>query len=303
MRVALIAVFCLSLVSSAVAQSHPCDTSWLTMQTVTPGVAYRMQICAEGSPTDGVLIVDGTARPREALALARGPNAAGLSLFDGTVNVTLTAGAHALQAAVYVNGVESSRTPVLTVQAGALPAPAPAPTPVPAPAPAPPTPASACTEVSGGTDALGHVWALSSGWTLRDGAYSMPGGAALPGAAGTKYVFPGGVTHVYDARFASWRKWDEVTKWKSVGASVPACAAAPVPTPTPAPVPPVDVCVSSPLVVSGVKWPTSNTGTRTVTFGVGTRKWLKETLEWRADGKHVLTVMDDRGCTAVVKKP
>jgi len=182
--------------SPAFAQAHPCDAAWPTSQTITPGAAYRVQLCATGTPTDAALLVNGTERPVQALTRVQGPNASGRSLFEGVATVSFVSGAYTLDARVFTGSVEQARAGVLAVQVGAV-----------------------------------------------------------------------------------------------------------APPPPPPPPPPSDPCVSNPLVISGVKWPTSNTGTRSITFGVGTKRWLKETLEWRADGKHVLTVTDDRGCTAMVRKP
>lgn len=67
--------------------------------------------------------------------------------------------------------------------------------------------------------------------------------------------------------------------------------------------PPIDPCVSDPLVLRVTGWPSSNVGSRSVTFSTGTKRWVLERLEWKADGRHVLTVTDTRGCSAqVIKK-
>ena len=70
----------------------------------------------------------------------------------------------------------------------------------------------------------------------------------------------------------------------------------------PPPPPPVSVCVSDPLIVSGVKWPASNTGARSLTFNVGAKRWLTALLTWKMDGHHTLLVTDTRGCAVTVTK-
>lgn len=67
--------------------------------------------------------------------------------------------------------------------------------------------------------------------------------------------------------------------------------------------PPVDVCLADPLRITRIAWPSTNTGRRSITFDVGTKRWASETLDWRADGHHRLTVTDTRGCVAVEVKP
>lgn len=90
-----------------------------------------MQLCAPVTATEGVLYVNGTARAKEPLTLVQGPNAAGLALFDGTTTIRLAQGTYALQAGVFVNGTETTRTAILSVQAGTVTAPQTTPAPVP----------------------------------------------------------------------------------------------------------------------------------------------------------------------------
>ena len=124
-----------SLAGSASAQTNACDSPWPTTQSVTPSVPYRLQVCAPDLITEATLFVNGTARPRESLTRVQGPNAAGLSLYDGTVDVALTQGApYSLQAILWRGSVEVTRTGILSVQAGSVtPAPTPAPVPTPQP--------------------------------------------------------------------------------------------------------------------------------------------------------------------------
>lgn len=62
--------------------------------------------------------------------------------------------------------------------------------------------------------------------------------------------------------------------------------------------PPADPCVSDPLTITGVKWPTAQTGTRSITYNSGNKK--VETILFTWPG--TLQVTDDRNCTATVMK-
>lgn len=62
--------------------------------------------------------------------------------------------------------------------------------------------------------------------------------------------------------------------------------------------PPVDPCIADPLKITGVKWPTAQTGTRSLTWNSGTKKVKDLLFTWPG----TLTVTDDRNCKATVNK-
>jgi hypothetical protein len=74
------------------------------------------------------------------------------------------------------------------------------------------------------------------------------------------------------------------TDGSNLGATV-----APVGTP-----PTPDPCVVDPLVLTVSKWPTQNTGSRTLTYNTGGKRLTAITFTWR----NTVTATDDRGCTA-----
>lgn len=176
MRALLAALLLLAPALDAQAQ-HPCDATWPTSQTITPLAAYRLQVCAPQTPTEAALVINGTARPREPLTRTQGPNASGFSLFDGTTNVTLAVGAYSLQAIMYLGGIETSRTPVLSVQAATTVAPPPPPPPPTPPLPTPTCPTRPGEVVSGSVRAVKETVTsatlaqrtaelTSAGWTV-----------------------------------------------------------------------------------------------------------------------------------------
>lgn len=70
----------------------------------------------------------------------------------------------------------------------------------------------------------------------------------------------------------------------------------------PTPQPPPDVCKSDPLVIlpASIRWPSRNTGLRSVTFSTGSKPWTTFAFDW---GTKTLTVSDSRSCSATVKRP
>jgi hypothetical protein len=68
--------------------------------------------------------------------------------------------------------------------------------------------------------------------------------------------------------------------------------------------PPDNPCVVDPLTVTRISWPSNNTGRRSVTFDVGSKRWVRAIVDWLdpdGDGLFgVLTVTDTRGCSVTV---
>ncbi len=64
------------------------------------------------------------------------------------------------------------------------------------------------------------------------------------------------------------------------------------------PLPPQDPCVTDPLRITGVKWPSSQTGSRSITYNSGAKKVASVLFVWPG----TLTVTDTRNCKAIVNK-
>lgn len=62
--------------------------------------------------------------------------------------------------------------------------------------------------------------------------------------------------------------------------------------------PPPDPCITDPLRITQIAWPSDNTGRRSLTFSVGTKRWTQFDFVW--PGR--LTVTDTRGCVATVTR-
>lgn len=100
----------------------------------------------------------------------------------------------------------------------------------------------------------------------------------------------------------------QATRPEVVGGFVCASGAAPVPTPTPTPTPtpvppppppPVDPCVTQPLKLTGVKWPSAQTGNKSGTWNSGTFTLVEVRFLW---GPQRLIATDTRGCTVTVAR-
>lgn len=82
------------------------------------------------------------------------------------------------------------------------------------------------------------------------------------------------------------------------GTAAPAPTPTPTPTPTPRPAP--SVCVSDPLRVTNVSWPTNNTGRRSITLN-SSHPRADVRWTWTAT-KQTLTVTDTRGCSVTLTR-
>ncbi len=67
-----------------------------------------------------------------------------------------------------------------------------------------------------------------------------------------------------------------------------------------APIPPApqDLCISDPLRITGVKWPSAQTGSRSISYNSGTKKVASVVFTWPG----TLKVTDTRNCVAIVNK-
>jgi len=284
----IISVIAWLMLAGTASAQHPCDSAWVSLQTVTPGTAYRLQACSAGSPNEARVVINGQARAVEALVLTQPANAAGLALYTGTVDITLPQGNAQIQAIAYQSGFEIWRSSTLSIQSGN-----PSPTPIPTPMTASPdgTMTPPATAV---IDGLLRPWTLVNGKVFRSGT-AMTGQFADASAI---LICKGAL---YLKKSNGWMGMDSVTVTDpGCGAVAPTPTPVPTPTPTPTPTPvppPVDQCKADPLTISGIKWPASNTGSRSLTFSTGTKKWTKLNFEWKTDGHHVLTVTDTRGCS------
>lgn len=70
----------------------------------------------------------------------------------------------------------------------------------------------------------------------------------------------------------------------------------------PPPPPPQDVCTTDPLKMSGLKWPTSRTGTRSVAWNSSTKEVVDVRYQWPIGQGQNVTFKDSRGCTVTLKK-
>lgn len=57
-----------------------------------------------------------------------------------------------------------------------------------------------------------------------------------------------------------------------------------------------DVCIATPLVVTGLKWPSSRTGNRSLTWNSATFPILSIQYSWPYGGIRTAVFTDDRGC-------
>jgi hypothetical protein len=193
---------------------------------------------------------------------------------------------------------------------------APVVTPVPAPAPTPaPTPAQTPTPVPAPTSSVAigtRVVMDIAGVLVRPsptitsafiGAQDMTtmGIVVKPTdhEACEADAAPGsGRTYCYVDFDSGVDGWVTIEHIVVVTGPAPTPAPVPVPTPVPAP-PPVSVCVSAPLKVTSVKWPTAAAGSSRLDF---TTNFAKAS-ELVTFGAHpTLTVTDTRGCSTTVGK-
>lgn len=228
----------MALTGSAFAQ-HPCDELWQDMQLITPGEMYRIQICALGTLTDAILIVNGTERQKQPLMRVQGPpNAAGLSLFEGVDDVTLAEGAYVLSARVFTNSVEQPRTEVLAVQAGAITQPIP--------------PVSTSSAVGTMVPPASFIIdAKGRKWTRRatDGAILVDGKQAAAGAATEVLLWSDGIyAHTPTSTKDYWFKWnDQAVDW-ALTTDPRIATPPPPPPPTPVVIPPPPPAPPAPVV-------------------------------------------------------
>lgn len=129
-------------------------------------------------------------------------------------------------------------------------------------------------------------------WTIGAPNIILKNGTQASGGLGSEIFWHDGVIYVFGTD-ANWWQWTGA-QWANIGPVKPGTV-----TPPPPP-PPTDPCSTDPLNVTGVKWPASNTGRRSLTFDVGTKRWTTVTLD--AGPPMTVTVIDDRGCTGTVRK-
>jgi hypothetical protein len=93
-RLIVLVLALLALPSMAVAQTHPCDQSAPTTQTVTTSAQHKVQFCAKpvDVPEAFTVYTNGTASDLRALTLVVAPNALGYALYEGPKNMTFPAG-------------------------------------------------------------------------------------------------------------------------------------------------------------------------------------------------------------------
>lgn len=91
-----------------------------------------------------------------------------------------------------------------------------------------------------------------------------------------------------------------VDGWVTAEHIVVVTTPAPIPVPAPVPVPvPVSVCVSAPLKISNIKWPSAASGSARLDF---TANFPKASVSLSFGLHPALSVTDTRGCTATVTK-
>lgn len=89
-----------------------------------------------------------------------------------------------------------------------------------------------------------------------------------------------------------------VTQPANGGSACPALTETRVATQSCTAPPPTDVCITDPLRVTRVTWPSNNTGRRSVTFDTGSKSWTTFTFTWPG----TLVVTDTRGCVVAVTR-
>jgi len=127
------------------------------------------------------------------------------------------------------------------------------------------------------------VNAPSADYHLVAGSTAIDAGVN-PGAAGTYGLMP-----LFEYREAADKVVRQVASALDLGAYESGAIAVP---------PPSDVCTSDPLTITSVKWPTAQTGNRSISYNSGRKKVSTLLFTWPG----TLTVTDDRGCKATVIK-
>jgi hypothetical protein len=164
-------------------------------------------------------------------------------------------------------------------------------------------------QVQSGTDIAGNRWSIAWVWLMLQkagepsGDYALPGQGAVMGAQADHLVFVDGVPHSHEPRDGNYYRWRlpaETPVPTPTVTATPTPTVTPTPTPTVTPTPPPDPCVTTPLRVTGLKWPSQPTGSRTGSWNSGTSKLVKVGFEWVPVLRFVAT--DTRGCSVTVNK-
>ena len=92
-----------TFVATAAAAQHPCDENPPTEQTISSGVAYRVQLCARASegPEAVIAVVNGVPIDRVPIAAISDVSASGLILYESIPFLQVTQGTHVFTLAVY----------------------------------------------------------------------------------------------------------------------------------------------------------------------------------------------------------
>ena len=65
---------------------------------------------------------------------------------------------------------------------------------------------------------------------------------------------------------------------------------------------PPDPCIDDPLKITGVKWPTARTQTRSLTWNSSTKQVVEHVHKWPLGGNQSATFTDGRGCSVTVNR-
>jgi len=227
-------------------------------------------------------------------------------------------------------------TPAPPIPPYITPAPTPTGTPTPTPTPTEtptPTPTPTVTpfpndyvKMRDGVAANGErFYSEASGYMRRVrvsglNTYLLPNRLAEQGAWGLEFMFVQGIPVVHDVRasFNKWYQWNEAAVrmdlFNGTGEEpirpggtptptptpTPTGTPTPTPTPTPTVTPPGDPCIVTPLKVTNIFWPSSQSGVRSGSWNSGSFSLVKAGFEWLPSLRFI--ALDSRGCSLVVIK-